>query len=626
MKKNNKNRSSNGLRSFGNMILGLFSPKKRNEAIEEQEKNILEEEAIESPIRSVIKKFFKNPLGVIGLIGFILLIVVVFVGSLVLPFDPYYASGAMKNIAPGTGYMDVPDQLLNDGVKHIESGTTFSVGLSEEGNIYFWGLDSAGNLQMPEEIRTELEGKNIDQIAVGDRHILVLTDNDEIYGWGNNSFEQTIVPSDIQRLIDEEGVQKIGAGDQYSVVLTDEGTIKVWGSTLPNNLNLISSSYDQNVVDFATGSVNILVQTKDNEMKILGTRGSELDTDMPEELAEGQVEVVNFARAQRSGAAIDADGKLWAWGSSTENAQDAPVDVDEKFVEVEAGRSHMIARTESGKLYSWGNAEYGVTDSPEDDGYVEVFADFYSNYAFKDKSTYTSWGLGGFLMGTDELGRDLFTRLIHGGKATLSIALVATLIQVVLGVVVGLIAGYYGGWVDNALMRFAEIIGSFPFYPTLITLSATLPADATEYDKIYMTMILLGILSWTGIARLVRGQILSEREKDYVTAARSLGLREGAIMVSHILPNVVSIVIVNATLSYASNLLSEAGLSFLGFGVPEPFPSWGNMMSSAQSIDVIETYWWRWIFPGIAVFAAAFTVNLIGDALRDALDPKSSER
>lgn len=624
--KKNRNNFSNGLRSFGNIVLGLFSPKKRKEQVEEQEKNLFEEASIESPWRSVVRKFIKNPLGLIGLIGFIAIFIIVFVGSTMVPFDPFYTAGPMRNVPPGENYMEVPQSLLDEGVEDIQSGITFSVGLSKEANIFFWGVDGENNLTMPQEIKDQIGDQKIKQIAVGDRHILVVTENEEVYGWGNNAFDQTILPSDVKSLIDREGgVQKIGAGDQYSVVLTNEGTIKVWGSTLPNRLNLISRKYDKNVKDFATGSVNILLVTMNNEVEVIGSKGSELDTAIPEELVNGEVEIVQIARSQKSGSAIDADGKLWTWGSASENIRNAP-ELEENAVQLVAGREHTLVLTESGKIQAWGKHDHDVTTTPEGDGYQRIFADFYNNYAFKDESTYESWGLDGYLMGTDHLGRNLFTRLIHGGKATLQISFIAIVIQIIIGVVVGMLAGYYGGWVDNALMRFSEIVASFPFYPTIITLSATIPPTASAYQRILLVMVLLGILSWTGIARLVRGQILAEREKDYITAARALGLRENAIMSSHILPNILSIIIVQATLGYAGNLLSEAGLSFLGFGVPEPYPSWGNMMTSAQTSDVIQLYWWRWIFPGMAVFLTALTVNLIGDALRDALDPKSLER
>ena len=141
-----------------------------------------------------------------------------------------------------------------------------------------------------------------------------------------------------------------------------------------------------------------------------------------------------------------------------------------------------------------------------------------------------------------------------------------------------------------------------------------------------MIMVVLGVISWPGVARLVRGQILAEREKDFVLAARALGLKESTIIIKHILPSVFNLIIVNMTLGYASSLLTEAGLSFLGFGVKSPSPSWGNMLNGVVNSIVIERYWWQWLLPAGAVLLAALSVNLIGDALRDAMDPRSNQK
>ena len=257
----------------------------------------------------------------------------------------------------------------------------------------------------------------------------------------------------------------------------------------------------------------------------------------------------------------------------------------------------------------------------------QIYASYFNQYAVNDEdSKIETWGLNGFRFGSDDQGRDIFTRLIHGGRMTMIISLISTIIQVVLGVLIGMIAGFAGGRVDNVLMRITEIISSFPFYPMLISLSALLPPGASQTKRITMVMVLLGLLGWTSLARLVRGQILAERERDYITAARALGVKNKSIMNKHILPNILSIVIVNATLGYAGNLLSESGLSFLGFGVQEPTPSWGNMLTAAQTSDVLNIYWWRWVFPALAVFLVSFSVNLIGDAVRDAIDPRANER
>jgi peptide/nickel transport system permease protein len=224
------------------------------------------------------------------------------------------------------------------------------------------------------------------------------------------------------------------------------------------------------------------------------------------------------------------------------------------------------------------------------------------------------------------LGRDMLMRLIHGGRVTMTVGAVAVLISTTIGLLVGLISGFYGGWIDNILMRFTEVINSFPFLPMAITLSSFVGGILSQTERLLLIMVILGVISWTGLARLVRGQILAEREKDFVLAARALGIRSNVIIMRHILPNVINVVIVSMTLGYAGSLLTEAGLSFLGFGVIPPSPSWGNMLTGAQDSTVITFYWWRWILPAVAVLIAALTVNIVGDGLRDAMDPKNNEK
>lgn len=591
---------------------------------DKKRKDVLKEEAVTSPGKMAVKNFFSNKLGVIGLLGFLAITLVVFIGSSFLDYDPYYSQGIMKNIAPGAGYMDVPSQLQDEGIKSISVGTTFSVGVSEAGNVYTWGHEIARNQPMPQEV-IDNQG-NIDQAAAGDNHIIVLTNDGEVFGWGENNHGQAEIPDNILEFAQEDGgIAEIGASDLYSVILTEAGTIKVWGATLPTGLNLISSDYDGQVAEFETASTNMLIRLKDGRVVVFGTKGSEVDTARPEEITDGTTSVVEIGRMRYSGVAITEDGESLVWGSSLDNAHSMP-EMEGTVTKAVSGREHITVLTDTGRVYSWGNDNYGEIDYPDGDDYVDVFAGYFNNYAVKEDGSVDTWGLNGFIMGSDEQGRDLFTRLVHGGRMTLIIALVAVAIQVVLGIIVGVVSGFYGGVIDNVLNRFGEIISSFPFYPLVITLSALLPVDTDQYDRLIMVMVILGVLGWPSIARLVRGEILAEREKDYITAAKALGLKETKIMAAHMVPNILSIIIVRATIGYATTLLTEAGLSFLGFGVQNPYPSWGNILTASNNIDVLEVYWWRWIFPGLAVFLTALTVNLIGDALRDALDPKAQER
>ena len=594
---------------------------------EEPENDRLKEEAIMSPGKVALRNYFRNPLGVIGLVMFIAIVLLIFVGSRMLPFDQYYSQGNLTNVAPGGAYMNFPKDLEKEGVKKISIGNTFAIGLTKENNIYVWGSNNEDDvLTIPEDVKEKIKGKKIKDVAAGDRHIIIATEDNEIYGWGNKTFDQTRVPPMQEAQIKEEGIAKLGGGTQYSVVLTNKGNLVIWGSTLASRLDMIPSAIQGQVVDFDCNTINVIVTKKDGSVDLLGVRGAENDTTMPAELREGKVKAKKAVLTANSAAALTEDGKLYVWGPSRDKLSgDFVPEFDAKIVGLEASDSVITVLDEKGKVHQWGIENYGELDTPDGE-FDQLFSNYFNVYAVNKEGKISTWGLNGFRFGSDDQGRDIFTRLIHGGKMTMVISLISTIIQIGLGVLIGMVSGFVGGRVDNILMRISEIVASFPFYPMLISLSALLPPGASQEQRITMVMILLGILGWTGLARLVRGQILAERERDYITAAKALGVRDWSIMVKHILPNVLSIVIVNATIGYAGNLLTESGLSFLGFGVQEPTPSWGNMLTAAQSSDVLNTYWWRWVFPALAVFLTSFSVNLIGDALRDAIDPRANER
>ena len=591
------------------------------------ENDRLKEEAIMSPGKVALRNYFRNPLGVIGLAMFIAIVLVIFVGSRMLPFNQYYSQGNLTNVSPGAGYMNYPSEMEKEGVEKISIGNTFAVGLTKENNLYVWGSNNEDDvLTIPKDVQEKIEGKKIKDVAAGDRHIIIATEDNEIYGWGNKTFDQTKVPPMQEAQIKEEGIAKLGGGTQYSVVLTEKNNLVIWGSTLASRLDMIPSTIQGEVVDFDTNTINVIVTKKDGSVDLLGVRGAENDTAMPAELREGKVKAKKAVLTANSAAALTEDGKLYVWGPSRDKlAGDFIPEFDAKIVDIEASDSIITAIDENGKVYQWGIENYGELDTPDGE-FEKLFSNYFNIYAIDKEGKINTWGLNGFRFGSDDQGRDIFTRLIHGGKMTMIISLISTIIQIGLGVLIGMVSGFVGGKVDNVLMRISEIVASFPFYPMLISLSALLPPGASQEQRITMVMILLGVLGWTGLARLVRGQILAERERDYITAAKALGVRDWSIMVKHILPNVLSIVIVNATIGYAGNLLTESGLSFLGFGVQEPTPSWGNMLTAAQSSDVLNTYWWRWVFPALAVFLTSFSVNLIGDALRDAIDPRANER
>ena len=228
------------------------------------------------------------------------------------------------------------------------------------------------------------------------------------------------------------------------------------------------------------------------------------------------------------------------------------------------------------------------------------------------------------IMGTDNEGYDIFVRLMYGGRISLTVSFITVIIITILGVVLGGIAGYFGGWVDGLIMRICDVLGCLPGIPILLIISTLL--DAAEIDakyRIYLLMMYLTLFSWTGTARLVRGQILSLREQEYMVAAEAMGYSTPRKIFKHLVPNVMPQLIVSMTLSLGSMILYEASLSFLNMGVQPPYAAWGTMINAASDLDILENFINIWAPPGICIVIAVLGFNFVGDGLRDALDPKA---
>jgi peptide/nickel transport system permease protein len=294
----------------------------------------------------------------------------------------------------------------------------------------------------------------------------------------------------------------------------------------------------------------------------------------------------------------------------------------EYFVDLDGGSRHFIGVTNQGNTYAWGHNAYGQCNVKKTGD--RVFAGALQSYVVRGGKLRQSAGLKGYLMGTDGRGRDVFARIVHGGKMTLTVGAVAVIISSVIAVIVGAIAGYFGGVTDVILMRVTEIFASIPFLPFAMLLSQIIKNYAVgETARIFIIMVILGVLSWPSLARIIRGQVLAEREKEFVTSAKAMGVSRLKIAFRHVLPNIVSVILVSMTLDFAGCLLTESALSYLGFGVQQPYPTWGNMLNGANNSIVIQNYWWQWLFPAIFLSVTTVCINVVGDALRDALDPRS---
>lgn len=237
-----------------------------------------------------------------------------------------------------------------------------------------------------------------------------------------------------------------------------------------------------------------------------------------------------------------------------------------------------------------------------------------------DLSNYLSRPSGSHLLGTDVQGRDIWSRLVFGARVSLTVGFISQGIALSLGVTLGLIAGYYGKWVDEVVMRLADVTLAFP---TLLLLIAMVAAFQPSMGVVFVT---IGVVGWAGMARLVRGQVLVVRQLEYVQAIRALGAKDVRVMLRHVLPNVIAPVVIAATLGVAGAIMAEAALSFLGLGVPAPTPSWGSMIADGRDLDQLRRAPWTSVFPGMAIGAAVLGFNLLGDALRDALDPRQQRK
>ena len=615
--------------TLGSSFVGMFKRLFVREKL-----SALEEEAIQTPLQTILKNYARNKLGMLGLVMFVGLLLFSFVGSHLYPIEVTYLELPNANLKPGTNYLKVNSDVTVDNLVDICSGCSFSVALKKDGTLSIWGVEPNQKLNGVSDyvfnIPEEVKNAHIVQIATGGNHIIALDDEGNFYGWGYYAHGQTIMPNSVKEEIAESGspIKKIFAATMWSAVLTEDQNLYVWGSSQAMMNFKIGRKVRGRIVDVSPADNNMLLLLDDGTLAIIGDKSTEYYTNMPEELSDGSHSVVGLASTNRNAAAIDEDGVLYVWGSSVDGLNNVPKEIEGHVVEIEAGYRHFVARLDDGTVRSWGSDALKQIDVPEGLKNVDrVCTDYYQNFAISETDKkITPWGNRGYVFGTDEYGRDMLQRLIHGGRISLTVGAISMVISTFIALFMGLTSGYFGGWVDHILMRVADIFNAIPFYPIAVTLSYTIGMKLNESQRLYLIMVILGILSWMGLARLVRAQLLVEREKDFVLAARALGIKQKNIMWKHILPNVFNLVIVNITLGYASSLLTEAGLSFLGFGVAQPTPSWGNMLTSAQQSQVIQYYWWRWFLPGLFVVLAALSANLIGDALREAMDPRENER
>lgn len=607
MSKDNKKKKHSA-----SLLKRLFGGKSKVE-----EMDLMQEELLQSPMRTIIRNFFENKLALGAVIVFLTIFLIVLIGPIFAPTDLNESEETQTNVGPGLSMMSVPKELEGN-VKEISTGATFSVGVDNNGKVYVWGKTKISRkIDIAKDMPSQKELGKVISVAAGYDHVMALNEDGEIISWGSNRMGQTKAPSEVGR----KKIVQIAAGYQMSYALTEGGEIINWGNDNLNDVNVTRKKGNGHIQKIAVSNTTLMALRDDGTVVHMGNQKSDVSR-VPEDLTD----VADIAASSNAVAALKEDGSLVIWGKANRSEKEVP-EIDGKIVSLFGGRLHFTALTDKGNVYSWGDNNYGQVKVPSSlKNVTAIYGGYYQNYAVTEKGDVKTWGLKGYLLGTDELGRDVFGRLLNGGRMTMTIGAIAVIISTIIGIIIGGISGFFGGWVDIILQRITEIVASLPFLPMAMILNAIIGNSLSEGARIFLIMVILGFLSWPNLARLVRAQVLAEREKEFVTAANAMGVKRSSIVFRHIIPNVISVIIVSATLDFASCMLTESTLSFLGFGVKLPRPTWGNILNGCVSSVVIQNYWWRWVFPAIMLSICVICINLIGDGLRDAIDPKSNEK
>ena len=650
MSNENKNTAKGNV--FANVISTLWRWTKRmvvgvDKEMTDEERFAVEQ--IESPSVMAVKAFFRRKLAVVALAVLVSLFLLVFIGPSLFPMELTYTDPLQANMAPIYSLLKVPADLADD-VKVINGFSDFTVGVSNSGNFYMWGktlnpLTKVDLSQIPEGIT---EG-NVVTAAAGSDHVIAITTDGKIIGWGNSStgqFGYKKVETDpyiqmpvefIEGTVDPAAVEQLVCGYQVTAMVMD-GRLYMWGN--PNTMLSLkefanSENFLSGVKKVALSNYYAIVLMEDGTVS--GGQTLTFNRQSAYSNVDGKIsnlktyldgkKVVDIAATNNCYALVMEDGSIVVFGAIEYGENQIPtLSEGEKFISISAGTRHFVAVSDAGIAYAWGHNDGGQTNITGHEASVAYACSKQTYLVDAEGQVTEKSGFRGYLFGTDDMGRDILTRIIHGGKMTMTIGAVAVIVSSIIAVIVGCLSGYFGGWIDMLLMRVTEIFSSIPFLPFAMMLSYVIRTQPIgETTRIFIIMIMLGLLSWTGLARMIRGQVLAEREKEFVIAAQSMGVKESRIAFKHILPNVISIILVNMTLNFASCLLTESSLSYLGFGVQQPQPTWGNMLYGANNSIVIQNYWWQWVFPSIFLSIATISINIIGDTLRDVLDPKSSQ-
>ena len=487
----------------------------------------------ESPTRLFLGAFFKRRLAVVALFVLVGLFLFVFLGSLVRPIDLTYTDPLQKNIQPTLSLRRVPRALRED-IRQISGFSEFTLGVSGDGTLYVWGAtrNALTGVDMA-DIPDVLNAEGVLTAAAGRDHAIAITKSGKVVGWGDNTLGQYSGDSDtdnpslipmpdglIQNGVSPDAVDFLSCGSQVTALAVD-GKLYAWGNanSCINLPELVAAEYT-GVAKVVFSSYYAVVLFKDGSYAspagpLFGATvtlsGSGERVDLVEYLADKRV--VDIAASDNCFAFLLDDGTV-AVQSASRYGEDqiAAIPEDERIVSLTAGTRHFVAVSDRGKAYAWGHSDYGQCDVAEvscDSAYCGA----YQTYLVSDGALVGVVGLRGYLFGTDGVGRDILTRIIHGGRMTMTVGAVAVIVSTFIAILVGCTAGYFGGRVDLFLMRLTEVFSAIPFLPFAMLLSIVIRNyPVSENVRIFIIMVILGVLSWPGLARIIRSQVLADRK------------------------------------------------------------------------------------------------------------------
>jgi peptide/nickel transport system permease protein len=547
-----------------------------------------------SPGMLVFKRFIRNKLAVIGLVIIVIMFLFAFVGPLFSPYgqtEVFTGLGSMSKDFAGAIYNQELRYTVADGASFSDAPRAqFLLALSKGESVFSVGESDFFYAPLNENTYSIVE---LEQIAT------VLLDRVNLAEGGEP--DQAFVDA-YEAAQERDRDEFVFDGVTYRIIVERKTTS-------------IATEHE-----IALASLSVYDAYNQSDLPTVNSYGFEYASEQA--ISEGRR---NFSYNGQTYTIHDDEGQTTITDSSGENFAEVsniivnPVDQSE-FISVEFKTAIREAIGDDQSAFVF--AENGGEE-------IEYLIDqVNTNYYIKRETPTTlirqyERPSAEHPLGLDNNGMDVMTRLMYGGQVSLLVGFVVVIIEVVIGVIVGGISGYFGGWVDTALMRFVDLFNAIPFYPIVLILGSVMDTlQVNPRGRIFLLMLVLGLLGWTGVARVVRGQILSLREQDFMVATEATGISTRRRIFTHLVPNVMPLLIVQATAGLGGVIISEATLGFLGLGVKYPLASWGSIINVASDAYVMTNFWFMWIPAGMLILLAVLGFNFIGDGLRDAFDPK----